>query len=268
MDIQVCNRLKYNPFKYEELSYNEPSYVVDYNPFTGKYERFYPLDTYDIYNAKRIRVDNVKRAIDRLYDICRLNKFKYFLTLTFDPSKVDSLDPTAILPLFSHWKSNMCQRFGMQYVLIPEYHKSGRVHFHGLCNGNFSLIDSGKLARNGSKVFNLDNWPYGFSTVIEITNYERTVNYVLKYLKKQLGEDKIFFRRFTYGGSLESKVPCMYAVTDFDSYVESDFKNIVSMYGTIFAFARCQGSFDLDLQSDDQYIDNIFTYLEGVRLDD
>lgn len=62
----------------------------------------------------------------------------------------------------------------MRYLIVPELHKSGRIHFHGVFsdvpNWRLSPAKNSKtgecIYKNGSQVFNLDNYKLGFTISI------------------------------------------------------------------------------------------------------
>ena len=76
---------------------------------------------------------------------------------------------------------------GVTYVILYEKHKDGAYHFHGLL-GNVTAkqlkLDNSGIVQNGKTVYNITAWKYGFSTVTEIENIEKTKSYVTKYLTK------------------------------------------------------------------------------------
>lgn len=82
----------------------------------------------------------------------------------------------------------------MEYLLVPELHKSGRLHFHGLFrnvkNWRLSPAISPKTGRviykNGSRIYNLVNYKLGFTTVSKIKNQEAVTIYISKYITKGL----------------------------------------------------------------------------------
>lgn len=143
-------------------------------------------------SESRERTDSMKRSKDKVFDIayCNAQKLTYFLTITFDPQQVDSLDPREVMQKVRVWLNNMQKRRGLSYLLIPECHKSGRIHCHALVNDVFKLTDSGKRY-HGKTVYNVDDWKYGFSTAIPIDGEAaQLAHYVTKYLTK--GNNKIF----------------------------------------------------------------------------
>lgn len=129
----------------------------------------------------------MRRAKTKVRDIALCTPFQYFVTLTLDKTKVDRYDMDAITKLLNNWLSNQVRNHGLSYVLVPERHKDGAVHFHGFFNGALAAIDSGHKDREGHVVYNLPAWTLGFTTAIALYgDYAKAVNYVCKYVGKQL----------------------------------------------------------------------------------
>lgn len=182
----------FNPLKAEKQG-TEPKHqesLKEYDPETGEMaykfvegktiwspfeNKFVPITMMKEPEEKRIRYDNMKRAIDKAFEIGLCNEFQYFITLTLDKTKIDRYDPEKIYKKLRVWLSNMVQRHQMDYILFPEYHKpepgqtERAIHFHMLANANtLKLSDSGKKTKNGQTIYNLLGWKYGFSTVIKL----------------------------------------------------------------------------------------------------
>lgn len=174
----------------------------------------------------------VRRAKARVRDIAIANDFDYFVTLTLDSAKVDRYDVKQITRKLSAWCDNQVRRYGLRYVLIPERHKDGALHFHGFMSwdGKCWAVESGTYTKaewkkprkarsaaqaaawcaEGAKVvYNLPNWTLGFSTAIAVYGeYGAAVGYVCKYVGKQMDSGKIGGRWYYSGGKL--RVPEVY----------------------------------------------------------
>ncbi len=163
-----------------------------------------------------------RRARSAVYDLARSTDFRYFVTLTVSPEKVDRLDDEAVFKKLHNWLDNNVRRHGLTYVLIPEYHKKGGLHFHAFFNDALPAVDSGTLSVPGVKrprkprseaerrrlldggahiVYNLPGWDFGFTTALELYGDRRAaVGYVVKYITK--AERKIGGRWYYSGGNL------------------------------------------------------------------
>src|SRR6056297_642864 len=136
--------------------------------------------------VSRVRSDSIKRSRDKIFDLCNCNKFTHFVTLTYDEKMIHRLDNEKTKKAFLTWANNFVKNNGLKYVAVPELHKKGGVHFHLLCSfDSVNLVKTDKKTKSGKDIYNLKNWKYGFTTAIEIDdNYQRTINYMLKYINK------------------------------------------------------------------------------------
>lgn len=163
-------------------------------------------------NAER----SMRRARAKLRRLALANEFEYFVTLTLDRSKIDRYDPKVITKALNTWLDNMVRRNGLRYILVPERHKDGALHFHGFFAGrNLPAVDSGHKDTCGETVYNLPQWGYGFSTAIRLRGeYARAVGYVCKYIGKQQGERPM--GRWYYSGGALKEPPKLYADLSYD----------------------------------------------------
>ena len=142
-----------------------------------------------------------RRARSAVRDLALSNDFAYFVTLTFDQRKVDRWDDREVLRVTMNWLDNHVRRDGLAYVLVPERHKDGAIHFHGFFNSAIGGVDSGHKTQSGQTIYNLPRWPWGFTTAIPVYGeYSAAVGYVCKYITK--GAEKVGGRWYYHGGSL------------------------------------------------------------------
>ena len=164
------------------------------------------VQTQDVVSVEK-SVENMDRAMRRararVRDIALSNRFRWFVTLTLDGSKVDRYDMKEITRKLNNWCSNCVQKSGLKYVLVPERHKDGAIHFHGFFAGDLPAIDSGHKDKAGRTIYNLPSWTLGFTTAVEISgDYHAAVGYCCKYIGKQ--GDKPGGRWYYSGGALLS----------------------------------------------------------------
>ncbi len=144
----------------------------------------------------------MRRARAKVRRIALSNDFRWFVTLTLDQIKVDRYDPAAVVRKLNQWCSNQVKRKGLRYVLVPERHKDGAMHFHGFFSDSLDAVPSGHRDSSGNMIYNLPGWTLGFTAAIEIYgSYPAAVAYVCKYIGKQ-GE-KPAGRWYYSGGSLQ-----------------------------------------------------------------
>lgn len=149
--------------------------------------------------ATRARAQRRARVAVRDLGLC--NDWAYFVTLTLDPQRINRYDAGEVLRKLRTWLDNNVRRRGLAYVLVPEHHKDGAIHFHGFFNGALEAVDSGHRDQGGHTVYNLPRWGWGFSTAIRLYG-ERSaaVGYCCKYIAKQ--QEKIGGRWYYSGGAL------------------------------------------------------------------
>lgn len=150
----------------------------------------YVLSLFDkVCDIKRSISVSTNRAKNMIYDYARSNDFEWFVTMTFDPKKVDSFNYLECSRKLSKWLNNIRTRNApdIRYLFVPELHKSGRYHFHGLMGdiGTLRLVDSGHRD-NGQIIYNIDNYKLGFTTATKIQDKKRTATYIGKYITKEL----------------------------------------------------------------------------------
>lgn len=133
------------------------------------------------------------RARAAVRDIALCNRFTHFFTWTLDASLIDRYDADEVKRRVTSALKNLSYRKGFRYVIVPEFHKDGAIHFHGLCTlGSVKIRPAHNpytgqplTTDRGQSVYNMADWTLGFSTCIPIDeNYERTCNYIVKYLSK------------------------------------------------------------------------------------
>ena len=175
-----------------------------------------------------VRADSFKRSKEKIFEIATANEWKWMITFTIDKEKCDRYDREAVKKRFSSWLYDMSKRKGLKALIIPEYHKDGAIHFHGLINDSLEMVHSGRYKIDGEKkpvgiqtlrrrgmlptdenvrdVFNVKNYKMGFSTAIALDgNATRVAFYMTKYCTKDL--EKIFGSYYFCVGKVNRKLP-------------------------------------------------------------
>lgn len=144
---------------------------------------------------------SMRRAKSRVRRLALANDFRWFVTLTLSPEKVDRYDADQVVRKLSTWAHNQVRRKGLKYILVPERHKDGALHFHGFFNDALEAVASGHKDKQGHMIYNLPGWSLGFTAAIEVYgDYAGAVAYVCKYIGKQ--GDKPAGRWYYSGGDL------------------------------------------------------------------
>lgn len=170
---------------------------------------------------------SMRRARANLRRLALANDFRWFVTLTLDQTKIDREDPKIVAKKLGQWADNMVRRKGLKYVLVPELHKKGGIHFHGFFNDVVTTTYSGHNDKQGHQIHNILDWPYGFTTAIELYgDYGSAVGYVCKYIGK--GNRKPMGRWYYSGGAL-AQPHKMYADLDRHDILEEYGKDAVEI---------------------------------------
>ena len=154
------------------------------------------------HDPERAKEISQRRAKAKIMDIALCNPFSYFFTWTLDGNLIDRYDEKAVYQKVRAFLSNAVSRKNFEYVLVPEHHKikegeeKPAIHMHGLCNLGQVKIQPAYYTKgpragmqikdnSGRTIYNMVDWKYGFSTCISVDGqYERTVNYLTKYITK------------------------------------------------------------------------------------
>lgn len=141
---------------------------------------------------ERSLMSNMKRAKGKIYDYSRANVWDWFVTLTFDPEKVNRYDYSSCTKKLSVWLNNMRKNAGegFKYIVVPERHKDGAFHFHGLfasCD-SLDIEFSGHFTKDGEKIYNIGKYKLGWTTATKVKTNEAVTKYITKYTTKDLME--------------------------------------------------------------------------------
>ena len=141
---------------------------------------------------------SLNRSKNKIFYYARSNDWTdgYFCTLTFDPKIYNSHDFKVVSDLVRKFTDSL-RYYGLYALFVPEKHKSGAYHLHGLCSKDLKplLVDSGHR-HNDHIIYNLPLWRYGFSNITKVTNTLAVEKYVTKYTTKELLNDTLFQHRY------------------------------------------------------------------------
>lgn len=182
---EVTKEKKFDPGTGEILKHNR-KYEVMYNPFTTLLD-FVEVDQEPDY--ERSAAVSANRAKNKIYDIARSNLWDWFITFTFNGEKVARYDYSDCTKKFSSWLDRMRRDCpSMVYLVVPEKHKDGAFHFHGLFSGveGLDFQDSGKLDEKGRKVYNVGKYRWGWTTATKVTDTHKASSYLCKYVTKDM----------------------------------------------------------------------------------
>lgn len=198
------------PEAWGEFEDDGETVVYRYNPLTQCREPFGGTLATLIPDAgakdpERSARSSMCRTKNRVYFLSRSNVWDWFVTLTFDPDKVASMDyDTCVSKLGSFLRSCRRRCPDIRYLMVPELHKSGRYHFHGLfaCCDGLGFVDSGH--KDGQHViYNIGSYKLGFSTATRVDDNRRVTQYIGKYITKDLCAVSVNRKRYWASRNLD-----------------------------------------------------------------
>ena len=134
---------------------------------------------------------NEKRAKQVVYDLARSNDWEYFITLTLGEG-VDRFDYEACCEAVMKYTKYLGKR-GCRWIIVPEQHKNGAWHFHGLLAGPVKAVravnaHTGQplIDKAGREVYNLIDYKAGFTTAVKLDGSPRVATYLTKYYTKDM----------------------------------------------------------------------------------
>lgn len=157
--------------------------------------------------------ESLRRSKRMVWELAMCNEWQYFVTLTINADKADRYNLDTLIKRLGKWLNNY-SRSGekVKYLLVPEMHKDGAWHFHGLLMGlplsHLVLFQENdhiprrikQLLENGRFIY---DWPayaktFGYVTVEPILDHERCAGYMSKYITKDLQDSTIALNAHVY----------------------------------------------------------------------
>lgn len=146
---------------------------------------------------------SLSRTRRRIYEIAACNEWTWFFTGTLDGEKCDRNDLNGTFKRLSQFvrdyrKTQEGAR--IVYMIVPEHHKDGAWHFHGLLQGiseaelyKFSCKDDiplklKKRIADGEELFTWKGYEkrFGWATLTRVKSHAAVSKYVTKYITKDL----------------------------------------------------------------------------------
>lgn len=187
---------------------------------------------------------SIRRTRKTIKDYVLCNQFDLFVTFTFSPAKVDRVDINACKVKMNNWLKNQKRRNGkFAYIIVPELHKDGALHFHALLRSYTGKViesidkDTGLLKKNkyGQQLYALAGYTLGWSDVKYIDDEKDSQTKVGFYIQKYITKDMLRFKnknRYWCSRSLikpirENNPQVWYLYTKEDRFFEVDFGYIL-----------------------------------------
>lgn len=140
--------------------------------------------------------DNIQRSVRRtksvIKDYVLANQFEWFVTFTFNPQKVDRYNFNHCAVKMQSWLARISmdarqKKINFQYLIVPEFHKDGAIHFHALISNYPKHMKKTKVIQDNKLVHNLPSFRYGFTNAKNIQdNPDPIFGYLTKYITKDM----------------------------------------------------------------------------------
>ena len=166
----------------------------------------------------------------KIKDYILCNDFDYFWTLTFDS---DRYNYAVAFEKMCKWLEKMRNKYGkFNYIMIPELHKDGAIHFHGVTGGLNAVVRDSGVKHKGVKVYNCIDWQHGFTTLTRVRSKEKTATYVTKYVTKEMQNSIVGKGKKKYWCSRGLRLPAVtYTNLNLGIDLIPDYKNdVCSIY--------------------------------------
>lgn len=173
---------------------------------------------------------SVSRSRSRVKELAMCNKFEYFCTFTLSEDKQDRFDLKTWVKDFGNWIGNYNRRYNtkLEYLIIPEQHKNGAWHAHGLIKGvaKESIITN----KHGYLEIPYYSARFGFMNMSRIRHEGRCATYVSKYITKDTISTTRALGRWAHtfyaSRGLEEKQILWSGFGDFKADIENPFCKI------------------------------------------
>ena len=180
-------------------------YRISFNSSVRK-SGFEPIEGQTVVPSKRNvnsdkLLNNLSRAKSTIKELALSNPWDYFVTLTYDRAKTERYDLNSTVKKFNEFVHNYNRRCSKEekvsYLIIPENHKDGAWHAHGVFKG----IRKRDLYVNKYGYLSWKQYEdkFGFISLDkDIHDIKRLSSYILKYISKDFCRTDIKINAHSY----------------------------------------------------------------------
>lgn len=143
------------------------------------------------------KLDNsISRARSRILELGLCNEWEWFCSFTVDPKKYDRYNLNKFYLDFTQFLRDQRKKgYSIKYLLVPERHKDGAWHLHGLMADLPPLVSFSKQLADGVNVpldlatGNFYNWvdvskKFGYCSLGRLNSPIKSAFYISKYMSK------------------------------------------------------------------------------------
>lgn len=231
--------LEFSPSLYVKLSSNgliTLSYLRKIHRYNKEKEEEKRVVDYD--TAVKLS-NNYERSLRKtrktIKDLCRLNDFRYFLTITFNQEYVDRYSAVDVHKTFKNVIKRLKYNYGdISYLQVPEFHDNGAIHYHLLLNTQIKpKLKYKGLTKKGQAYYTIqdDFKKLDCFLTIEKISQENPSDYLVKYITKSG-----FFpnkRKYGCSRSLKREKDYIYKIKLSDEAVKASVAKNVDIYEAV-----------------------------------
>lgn len=206
------------------------------NPFDGRFSEVLKMSI-DSYNFRHVDEVSLKRTRKKVFEYAGSNTWDYFCTFTFDKKQVDRFDFDDCVRKLSKWLNNLRRSSpGLSYLVVPERHKNGAWHFHGLFSGfsdsdvldtgkyvikrrNDSVVGRARFERTSDKIYKIGRYKLGWMTATKIKDMARVTGYITKYITKDMMQGLPGRKRYWVSRNLQLPIEEKVLIDDDSKFV-------------------------------------------------
>jgi len=132
---------------------------------------------------------SIRRTRSTINDLLACNRFDLWCTFTFNPDLHNRYDLKHCKSVMSLWLARrQRQDNGFAYLVVPELHKDGALHFHALIRGyNGTLKATRAKTKTNQTIYKITGYRGGRSNAVKLDdNYDAIAGYLQKYITKDM----------------------------------------------------------------------------------
>lgn len=208
---------------------------------------------------------SVSRTKSKIHDIAfSCDRWKYFVTFTFSSKFINRYDYDDCAKHMSSFLQKIrAKHKDLSYLIVPELHKDGAFHFHGLFTSELDVTYVGKFKKTG-ETYHVNGFDFGWNTALEVRDQSRVANYICKYISKDIITVSPHRRRYWYSINTIN-------VTKSEKFLisQDNIDKFIKKYkDKVFYGGKCdvEGKIFLsyyDLYIDSEIYDDIFEFVSG-----
>lgn len=132
-----------------------------------------------------------RKVKEKVWSFAYSNVWEYFTTMTFNKDFVDRFNYDDCRSLLSKKLKYLKRKYpAFEYLVVPEQHKNGAWHFHGLFKGlpESEFRYSKRKDKKGRKIYNIPIFAtyLGHTTAQIVDSRGTAAGYLVKYISKDL----------------------------------------------------------------------------------